>query len=203
MISFAAILFFSVTGITLNHPTAFGASTEHFRDLTGKVRPEWIGLGEQTGNSTTEETDAEVTSQDNDDSSSSAISRLEIVEYLRATDKVRGAVTEFAIDDYQIVITFRGPAYTADVFIDRESGDYELTEMSNGFVALINDLHKGRDTGKNWAWLIDVSAGLMTFVSLTGIVLIFYIKRHRTPGLLTTALGTILVFVCYFWFVPR
>jgi len=34
-----------------------------------------------------------------------------------------------------------------------------------------NDLHKGRDTGKTWSILIDVSAVLMTLISLTGLIL--------------------------------
>lgn len=37
-----------------------------------------------------------------------------------------------------------------------------------GFGAVINDLHKGRDSGDTWQWLIDISAVLLAFVSLTG-----------------------------------
>ena len=39
-----------------------------------------------------------------------------------------------------------------------------------GFFAVLNDLHKGRDTGSAWARVIDLSAVLMTLVSLTGAV---------------------------------
>ena len=42
---------------------------------------------------------------------------------------------------------------------------YELTESRHGLVAIANDLHKGRDTGDIWKWLIDVSALLLTVES--------------------------------------
>ena len=38
------------------------------------------------------------------------------------------------------------------------SGRYELMETRMGFAAVMNDLHKGRDTGRAWARLIDVSS---------------------------------------------
>lgn len=38
-------------------------------------------------------------------------------------------------------VTFRALVYSADVFIDRETGEYDLTEVSFGLVALLNDLH--------------------------------------------------------------
>jgi len=43
----------------------------------------------------------------------------------------------------QIAINFKGPGYTADTFIDRATGSYEITETRMGWGAVINDLHKG------------------------------------------------------------
>ena len=39
-------------------------------------------------------------------------------------------------------------------------------KQAPGFVGVINDLHKGRDTGKVWSVVIDVAAILMSLVSL-------------------------------------
>ena len=70
-------------------------------------------------------------------------------------------------------------------FIDRATGRYELTETRMGLVAVLNDLHKGRDSGKRLGGeLIDVSAVLMTLVSLTGLLLIFFLQKKRLSGLL-------------------
>ncbi len=77
-----------------------------------------------------------------------------------------------------------------------------MTETYHGFIALINDLHKGRDTGPVWSALIDVSAGLMTLISLSGLVLLFYLKLRRVSGLVVALAGTALVIVLYRWWVP-
>jgi uncharacterized protein len=187
MVSFAVVLFFSVTGITLNHPTWFGGSTEAIREVHGTLNLEWVKLAEGSSN------------QPDSDS----ISRLEVVEHLRQVDGVRGALSEFTLDDYQVLVTFRAPAYAADIFVDRETGEYELVETSYGLIAMLNDLHKGRDSGEGWSWVIDFSAGLMTLVSLTGLFLIFFIKRHRTPGLCIALVGAVFVMALYIVAVPK
>ena len=86
--------------------------------------------------------------------------------------------------------------------VNRETGKYTVTETVMGAVAIINDLHKGRDTGPLWSWVIDLSAALMVFVSITGIVLIFYLKRKRMSGIITAVAGTILFAAAYIWMVP-
>jgi hypothetical protein len=106
------------------------------------------------------------------------------------------------VDEGECVISFKGPGYAADAFIDRESGHYRLTETYHGFIAVINDLHKGRDTGPVWSILIDFSAVLMTLISLTGLVLLFYLKLRRVPGLVVALAGTILAVLLYRLGVP-
>ena len=52
--------------------------------------------------------------------------------------------------DTDCSVALKSPGYAADVFIDRATGRYELTEAKMGFVAVLNDLHKGRDSGAAW-----------------------------------------------------
>jgi hypothetical protein len=69
-----------------------------------------------------------------------------------------------------------------------------------GVIAIMNDLHKGRDTGEAWSRLIDVGAGLMCLVSMSGLVLIFFLNKRRLSGLLALATGSALcVFVYRIW----
>ena len=77
-----------------------------------------------------------------------------------------------------------------------------LTQSYHGFIAVINDLHKGRDTGLAWSVFIDVSAILLTFISLTGLVLLFYLKLRRIPGLIVALFGTIIVLAFFLLGVP-
>jgi hypothetical protein len=187
MFGLAAILFFSVTGITLNHPQWFYAAAESRTDAEGQVERRWL----RRGSASAADTDPE-----------RQVDKLEVVEHLRKTHRVRGALAEFRVDDSECMVSFKGPGYAADAFIDRDSGKYRISETYHGFVAVLNDLHKGRDTGPVWSWVIDVAAGLMTFVSLTGLVLLFYLKLRRVPGLVVTALGGVVVVVLALFFVP-
>ena len=118
-----------------------------------------------------------------------SVQKLEIVEQLRRTHSIKAGLGDFRIDDGQCSISFKGPGYSADVFVDRGSGQYELTETRNGWGAVINDLHKGRDTGKTWSAMIDLSAILMTLVSISGMALIFFLPKRRVSGLAALAVG--------------
>jgi hypothetical protein len=130
------------------------------------------------------------------------VAKLEIVEHLRNVHGIRGAVKDFRVEDTDCSVAFKGPGYSADVLIDRASGRYELTETRMGLFAVLNDLHKGRDSGTAWAWVIDTSAVLMTLVSLTGLLLIFFLQKKRLSGLLAAGVGIVLCYLAYVAWVP-
>jgi hypothetical protein len=192
MISLAAVLFFSITGITLNHPDWFFSGAERRVEAQGQINLAWLRDRGRASNT------AEGTNNDPADQ----VSKLEIVEQLRKTHGVRGSLADFRVDDRECLVTFKGPGYAADAFIDRETGHYSLTETYHGFVALINDLHKGRDTGPVWSVLIDVAAILMTLISLTGLVLLFYLKLRRVTGVVVALVGMLIVLALYRIWVP-
>ena len=174
MVSFAILFFFAVTGLTLNHQQWF-ANQQKTTQYKGQVDPKWLGAN---------------------------VAKLEIVEHLRSAHKLSGAVNEFRVDDGQASISFKAPGYEATVFIDRQTGAYDVTETKMGLAAVLNDLHKGRDSGKAWGWLIDASAIFMTFVSVSGIVLILFLQKRRFSGLTAVAVGTVLCYIVYRLWVP-
>ncbi len=165
MFSFALVLFFAVTGLTLNHADWFDDAS-HTAEYKGKLNASWTNVID-----------------------TSKVNKLAIVEYLRATHQPKGVMSDFRIDAAECSVAFRGPGYTADVFINRSSGAYQLTETKMGLVAVINDLHKGRDTGKIWSLVIDASAIFMTLVSVTGLLLLLFLKKRRKSGLIWTLIG--------------
>ncbi len=186
MFGLAAVLFFSVTGITLNHPDWFFAGSERQEQAEGQLDTKW--LRGSSGAS-----DAEGTS---------GVAKLEIVEHLRQEHAIRGALADFRVEEAECTVTFKGPGYAADAFIDRDSGHYNLTQTSHGFVAVINDLHKGRDTGPVWSVVIDLSAVVLTIISATGLILIFFLKLRRVPGLVIGLLGAGALVAIAFLLVP-
>ena len=171
MFSFMIVLFFSITGLTLNHLDWFPEKSV-VTVSKGKFPTDWVN-----------------------NSDTSKIKKLEIVESLRANQKVKGLVNDFRIDDSEISISFQGPGYTADTNVNRQTGNFELSTNEMGFVAVINDLHKGRDTSDTWKLLIDISAIFLIFISLTGLILLLYLKKRRLWGLILLVLGLLLSFL--------
>lgn len=175
MAGLAATLFFSVTGLTLNHPDWMFGSARSEQTYSGQLDPAWFRAG----------------------AAEADVAKLEIVEALRAAHGVRGAVEEFRIDPNELVVGFKGPGSSADFFIDRRSGRYEAEAAYEGLVAVMNDLHKGRHTGPVWAWIIDVSAVILVVVSLTGLGVLFYIRRRRFRGMVVALAGCVVLALVY------
>ena len=185
MFGLAVTLFFSATGITLNHSDWFG-ETQFTESAEGELKPEWVKYNkpaENNGQAAPDELQG--------------VARLEVVEHLRSKNRVRGALAEFSGDDRECMVAFKGPGYAADAVIDRDTGKYKLTQTSHGLVAVLNDLHKGRDSGPGWSLLIDISAALLCFISFTGLGLIFFLKMRRVPGLVIAMAGTIVTVAIY------
>jgi hypothetical protein len=177
MVSFAIILFFAVTGLTLNHADTFSGK-EIVTRTTGQLPHPWLRPA------------------------SGEPDKLSIVESLRTNQKVHGAVTDFRTDSHEIDLSFKAPGYTADAFIDRDTNNFELTETRAGLIAVLNDLHRGTSTGPAWSRVIDASAILLTLVSLTGLILILFLYKRRTSGLLLAAAGAAVCYLLYKTQVP-
>ena len=167
MVSLLVVLFFAATGVTLNHPDWL--ATERTDEVSGTLPPTW--------------------------KSAKGIDWLVVAEHLRATNGVHGTVADRREDDREGSLTFRAPGYSADAFIDVRTGRYKLTTSYQGAVGVINDLHRGRDAGRAWAWLIDVAGIFLVFLSLTGLGLLFYLKKVRVKALVVMAAGAALVVV--------
>jgi uncharacterized protein len=173
MASFAILLFFAATGLTLNHQDWF-ARQHRTKQSHGVLDTRWV-----KGN----------------------VDKLQVVEFLRRKEGVRGAVDDFRIEEAQCSVSFKGPGYEADVVIDR-AGSYDLTETHAGLAAILNDLHKGRDTGAVWSGIIDASAILMSTLSLTGLILILYLHKRRLAGLVLLGAGCLIACLVYAVWVP-
>jgi hypothetical protein len=167
MFSFGALLFFAVTGITLNHPSWID-DQQKVEMVKGNIDPAWVA-----GNDTL------------------SVTKPEIVEYFRDNHNIRSHLTEFRIDDSECSLSFDGPGYTAYGIIDRPTGSYELIVTTAGFIAFLNDLHKGHDTGSKWNVLIDITAIMLIVVSLTGFIMILFITKNRSKGQWVAVLGAV------------
>ena len=178
MFSFMILLFFAVTGLTLNHAEWFDGQQRTTKSQ-GTLDHAWLRMSDPK-----------------------AVAKSEIVSYLQRTHGIKSDASDFQVDDEQCELSFKGPGYEADAIIDRDTGKYDLNVTHYGFAAVLNDLHKGRNSGKRWSVLIDASAILMTLVSLTGLTLIFFLTKRRTSGLVLIAIGAMLCYFAYSLWVP-
>ncbi len=168
MIAFVVVLFFGITGLTLNHPDwtfgdAVGTST-----VTGALPMATTGPA-------------------------GAVEFLAISEFVRETHGVRGSVSSYGVTNGKGSIAYKKPGYLADVFFDVGTGAYEVRVEQQGWVGVLNDLHKGRDAGTSWRWLIDVSAVFLVVVSLTGLLLQLFLRKRRVAAMIVMGAGAVLV----------
>lgn len=170
VLGLAAVLFFSITGFTLNHPDWMFGSVQRQREFHGQLPVAWVG-----------------------NSGAADVEQLKIAEHLRHEHGLHGQVDEFLIQDDDCTLAFKGPGYSADVFINRKTASYDITESSEGFVAVLNDFHKGRHTGSAWSLVIDIVAILLVIVSATGLALLFFIKRRRVGGTIIAVIGLLIL----------
>jgi len=173
MFSLLAMLFFGLTGITLNHPT-WGVGDPTTEALEGRL-PELSG----------EAPEAQL---------------LAISEFVRQQHGVSGQVVDFSAPqgDGMGTITYRAPGYSADLFFDTSDGSYDLTVNRDGMIAVMNELHQGRDSGTAWRWVIDVAGALLVVVALTGLGIQFFLRKRRISALTLAVVGMV-VTVFFIW----
>ena len=159
-ISLIGLILFSFTGITLNRAALIGSdpvTTEQSAVLSEPARAALARMGAET----TDPVPAEVAAW--------AASELKL--------KIAGKPTETTADE--VYVALARPGGDGALTIDRASGEAIAEATSNGWVAYLNDLHKGRNTGPVWAWFIDVFAVICIVSALTGLALLYLLATGR------------------------
>jgi len=174
MAALALMLFFAVTGFTVNHEDWFGATTPRIRNVSGTTPMEWV----------------------------KAEDKLRIVEHLRSALGVSGAMTDFETDDEKYRVVFKGPGRVCEAAIVRADGRTDVEIKTFGLMGRINDLHRGRDAGEGWRWVIDASALLIVLASATGLILWLALPKRRKLGIAWLVVGVGASVGFYWMMVP-
>ncbi|MDN3679724.1 PepSY-associated TM helix domain-containing protein [Vibrio tapetis subsp. quintayensis] len=183
------VLFFAVTGITLNRPHLYVKNTPDLQTITLSIPSELFHS--QAGQYVPNE--------------------APLVEYLRKEAALSGQASALSvfteIEDGELVageiaVDYKGPGYNAAVFIDMESMTAEVETTNYGLIAMLNDLHKGRNSGEIWRWFIDITAALMVVFVLTGVCLLIPKKRTLATSLKWFALGSSISLALIIFAVP-
>ena len=173
MAALLLVLFFGITGITLNHPT-------------------W-SIGDSSSSSTRTGSLAVPPMLDG------SVNYLAVSEFARDELGVTGQVEGFDSTGMSASIRYRKPGYAADLTFSTTTGDYELvTEQQGMFWGVMNDLHKGRHAGSSWKWLIDIAGLLLVVISISGLVMQLFLRKRRTAAIVVAAIGAV-VSVILIW----
>jgi hypothetical protein len=178
-ICLAALLMFCITGVTLNHAGAIGA-TPAVRSGTAQL-PQMLRAS-LAGEHPRAELPARLAGW--------------IEEQFQVP--TRGAGIEWSDDE--LYLSAPGPGRDAWVSIDRHSGTAKFEVTDRGWIAFFNDLHKGRNTGAWWSLFIDLVAAACVFFALTGLVLLWIQARQRTSTwpLVAGGCGILVVLMIFF-----
>lgn len=181
-LSLIGLLLFAVTGITLNHAAQIPAepvTVEQTATLPAPLLDRLTAFPEET------------------------------------TDPVPAAVARWAAEAFKVRIAGRPTETTADeiyvslpepggdgwLTIDRATGEALRERTTRGWVAWLNDLHKGRNTGPVWYWFIDVFAAACVVFAVTGFALTWMHARQRPSTWPLLGLGLLIPAVIALLFI--
>ena len=173
------LLFFSVTGITLNHP-------EWFSSYKAKVVESELTIN----------TIAELAL--NDDKVTTKQQQFITHEVEQAFGV---ALTEIKPElmSGELFYSIKQAGKSTSIAVELETGDAFYEQTHYGWWAVLNDLHKGRNTSNFWGWIIDLSSVLFIVFAITGFILAMPQKRfHRT--LMVSVSSTLLAILSIIYF---
>jgi hypothetical protein len=174
MFGLLVLLLFGLTGFTINHEEWFGATRPRVTDAEGTTPAALLASADA----------------------------LLIVEHLRSTWKISGAMTDYDASGEKVSVSFKEPGQLWEFEIEKSTGRTRAHGEAYNFTAVINNLHRGRYAGPAWRWVIDVSALLIVLASVTGLVLFLALPRRRMLGLAAFAVGVLATLGIIFALVP-
>lgn len=176
------ILFFSITGVTLNHSAQMEASPEVIQRKA--ILPDELRMAiAQEGNTS--------------ESALPAAVRDWIARSMHVD--VGARIGEWSEDEIYVSMPRAGG--DAWLSIDRASGEIEYEKTDRGWISWFNDLHKGRNTGTAWAWFIDVFALACVVFSVSGFFLLQMHARQRPMTWPMVGLGLLLMVLIALLFI--
>lgn len=116
---------------------------------------------------------------------------------------INTAGRDIELSTKEIYIALPRPGGDAWLSIERDSGaiSYEVTDR--GWIAYLNDLHKGRHTGAAWSWFIDLFAAAAVIFCLTGLLLLQLHSKRRRGTWPVVGLGLVIPALLVVLFIHR
>ncbi len=172
--AFLILMFFALTGLFLNNPDWFEPAKDE-STVTVSMTPELLDKVKGQENPSTD-----------------------ILNFVRAEYALVGRFQSSEVLDGEVMIRLESPAGSTDVWAMLDTGEIEVSSKPASTVSLINDLHRGKNAGTAWSWLIDISAITILILSIAGFILFLSIKSRLLTHLLLTA-ASLAVLILLIW----
>lgn len=172
--AFLILMFFALTGLFLNNPNWFEPAKDE-NTVTVSMTPDLL---------------AKVKGEENPST--------DILNFVRAEHTLVGRFQSSEVLDGEVMIRLESPAGSTDVWAMLDTGEIEVSSKPASTVSLINDLHRGKNAGTAWSWLIDISAITILILSIAGFILFLSIKSRLLTHLLLTA-ASLAVLILFIW----
>lgn len=175
--AFMSLMFFSLTGVTLNHP-------------------DWFSSRPAEATRTVDLPAADIQAALASDDPAAALAAA-----VRARAPVLGTYLNGDVFEGEALLQFEGPRGGTSATVLLDTGAAEISTRPASMVSLLNDLHTGKNAGAAWKLFIDLSAALFIVLSVIGFVLFFSLRFRLATSLALTAAGFTLMLAVVWLFV--
>lgn len=180
----AAMIFFAVTGITLNHAASFSTKPKVTKTQSKLPEAMLTQIAVEKGKPAQGKRAVPPDIRHWLDTHLDASPGARLVEW----------------QDDEIYIDLPRPGGDGWLTIDRTTGEIHKEITTRGMVSWLNDLHKGRHTGSTWIVFMDFFSVVCVIFCLTGLALLFVHARRRPMTWPVVAAGILLpIFIIIFF----
>jgi len=179
-ICLVGMLLFSVTGITLNHAQDIKVKpvvTTHNAEIPAELVAVIV-----------------VPDEEHAPLPEMLVEWLSTEQHIDVTNRV----VEWSEDE--IYLSMPRPGGDAWLSIDLTAGEFTYEVTDRGWIAYLNDLHKGRHTGIGWRWFIDLFALASLIFCATGLLLLKRYAKGRSSTWYVVGAGFALPIIFLFLF---
>ena len=177
--AFLALIFFSATGILLNHP-------------------EWFDNYQPAEHRTT----VTLTAAELAEAKAAPDQGKALAGLVQGKTPLAGAYASGDIQGREALLRLEGPKGSSDIDVDLSTGRTEIKVAKANVAAIVQDLHRGKNSGAPWRFVIDASAYLVIALSLIGYILFFSLRFRLKTSLILTGVSLAALAAIAVWLVP-
>ena len=177
--AFLALIFFSATGLLLDHPAWLQGRTPPESTRTAQLSPAELAAAKRA--------------PDADRALAAAVG---------ARVRMLGAYKDGSDDEGQAILRLEGAKGSTDLTVDLATGAARAVMQPATAANIVEELHRGRAAGAAWRRVIDVSAVLILALSLVGYMLFFSLRFRLRTSLVLTGVSLAAMAAIYVFAVP-